>query len=359
MIVAPQLPPYGGMALQAELLVKLLRADGQSVLFFPSNFALPRWIRQIPGVRTVVRYGLTWWKLWRQMPSVNIVHVLAASWVYFFAVVAPATIIGKILNKRIILNYRGGDAARFFDAWGWAVRPLLRMADMVTAPSRFLKELIEARFGIGVSIVNNIVDTSAFRYRDRAAVQPRLIVARQLEAIYDIESVLRAFRGIRKHYPGACLTVAGTGSQGESLRCLASDWGLTNVEFLGHVAHDDLPAIYDRHDIFLNASQIDNFPGALIEASAAGLLVVSTAAGGIRYMYENEKDALLVEPGDWKSLAGAVERAVESPRLARQCMRTALDMVRLCEWLAVRDSIYRSYGWNIAQQVPEITVSNV
>jgi glycosyltransferase involved in cell wall biosynthesis len=358
MIVAPELPPYGGMALQAQLLVKLLRTDGHPVEFFPSNFRLSGPFGKIPGVRTVVRYVLTWWKLWRQVAAVDIVHVLAASWLYFFAVVAPATIVGRIRGKRVILNYRGGDAARFFEPWGWAVKPIFGMADLITAPSRFLKELIEARFGIGVEVVNNIVDTSAFSYRERTAVRPRLIVARQLEAIYDIESVLRAFGAIRQRYPEACLAVAGAGSQGESLVRMAAEWGL-NVEFLGHVAHDDLPAVFDRYDIFLNASRIDNFPGALIEASAAGLLVVSTAAGGIRFMYENEKDALLVEPGDWEALARSVERAVEAPQLARQCMRAALDMVRLCEWPAVRDSIYRSYAWDTARHVQQVTVSEV
>jgi glycosyltransferase involved in cell wall biosynthesis len=287
---------------------------------------------------------------------VDIVHVLAASWLYFFAVVAPATIVGKVRGKRVILNYRGGDAAPFFHAWGWAVRPIFRMADLITAPSRFLKELIEGRFGIGVSVINNIVDTSAFSYRERAAVQPRLIVARQLETIYDIESVLRAFRAIRKRYPEACLAVAGTGSQSESLRRLAAEWDLANVDFLGYVAHEDLPAIYNQYDIFINASRVDNFPGALVEASATGLLVVSTAAGGIRFMYENGKDALLVEPGDWESLARAVERAVTTPGLALQLTRAALSMVRLCEWPAVRDSIYRSYGLKTTQREQQVSV---
>jgi glycosyltransferase involved in cell wall biosynthesis len=359
MIVAPQLPPYGGMALQAQLLVRLLRADGHEVVFFPSNFRVAGPLGRIPGVRTMVRYLLTWWKLCQQVGSVDIVHVLAASWLYFFAVVTPATIVGKMRRKRVILNYRGGDAARFFQPWGWAVAPIFRMADLITAPSRFLKELIEGRLGIGVDVVNNIVDTSAFSYRERSAVHPRLIVARQLEAIYDIESVLRAFGAVRQRYPGASLAVAGTGSQGESLRRMAVEWGLDNVEFLGHVAHDDLPALFDRHDIFLNASRVDNFPGALIEASAAGLLVISTAAGGIRFMYQNEKDALLVEPGDWGALAKAVERAIETPELARQCMRSALTMVRLCEWPAVRDSIYRSYAWSTPTNVHQVTVSEV
>jgi glycosyltransferase involved in cell wall biosynthesis len=258
--------------------------------------------------------------------------------------------VGKTRGKRVILNYRGGDAARFFQYWGWLVGPLLRMADVVTVPSCFLKDLICARLGINVLVVNNIIDTSLFGYRERITLQPRIIVARQLEPIYDIEAVLKAFRDVQKRYYNACLAVVGTGSQSEFLRNMAVNWGLRNVEFLGHVPHEDLPAIYDKYDIFLNASRVDNFPGALLEASAAGLAVVSTAVGGIPFMYENEKDALLVPPGEWEALARATAVVIESPGLARQLIQAGMSLVQSCEWAAVRQNIYLSYGVSYTDQ---------
>ena len=192
------------------------------------------------------------------------------------------------------------------------------MADVVTDPSQFLASVIQRHFGISVVIVSNILDHSIFRFRERPAVRPRLVVARQLEEIYDIESVLKAFREIQERHPDACPAVAGTGSQEGRLRALSREWGLRGVSFLGHVAHDDLPRLYAEYDIFINASRVDNFPGALVEASAAGLALVTTAAGGIPFMYEHEKDALLAPPGNWQALADAVETLLESPALARR-----------------------------------------
>src|SRR5690242_1197912 len=122
MIVAPRVPPYGGMALQAELLATLLREDGHSVTYFASNFPLPgrlRALERIPGIRTLIRYLLTWPRLWRHMGRVEIVHVLAASWLYFFAVAASAVVVGRLRHRRVVLNYRGGDAERFFARWRW------------------------------------------------------------------------------------------------------------------------------------------------------------------------------------------------------------------------------------------------
>jgi glycosyltransferase involved in cell wall biosynthesis len=348
LVVAPAPPPYGGMALQARQLEKLLRADGIAVSLFPSNFALPGWLKfleGLPGVRTVARALVIWPKLWAGTRQTDVVHVLAASWAYFFLVVYPAVLVGRICGKKVVLNYRGGEAARFFQWFGWAASPAFRLAGVITAPSEFLAEVIHRRFGASVSIVPNILDSRAFRFRRRTSIQPKLLVTRHLEPAYDIESVLRAFRRVREVYPEASLWIAGTGSQEQYLRGLVSDWNLENVRFLGNIAHSDLPDIYDQCDIYLNASRIDNFPGALIEASAAGLVVVSTDAGGIPFIYQHEKTALLVKTGDWQELALAAQKVLQTSTLALDLVTAARALAQACDWREVRKSLYRAYGF--------------
>ncbi len=347
LLVAPSPPPYGGMALQARLLEKLLRQDGADVVFFSSTFALPKLLRpvaRVPGLRTAARASLTWIKLWRQMPQVEVVHVLAASWLYFFLVVCPAVVVGRIHGKRIVLNYRGGGAKRFFDCCGFVVKPFFKAASVVTAPSEFLAGVIRDSFRLPVVIVPNILDLSLFRYRRRTALRPALLVTRHLEKIYDVESVLRAFQIVQANHPEASLWIGGTGSQEKYLQDLAVSLALKNVRFLGSVPHDDLPAIYDQCDIFVNASRVDNFPGALLEASAAGLPVISTGAGGIPFIYQNEKNALLRQPGDWRGLAAAVEEVLMSPSLAMKLSTEGAMLAQTCDWTEVRRSLYKVYG---------------
>lgn len=347
LLVAPSSPPYGGMALQARLLEELLRRDGQSVAFFASNFGLPRaleWVNRLPGVRTVMRFTLIWFQLLRAASEAEIVHVFAASWAYFYLVVWPAVLVGRLAGARVVLNYRGGEADKFLRWNRWFAAPVFKLAHLVTAPSPFLTEIIGRRMRTPVFIVPNLLDTAIFSYRQRTSVRPKIVVARHLEVIYDIESVLKAFRRIQERHPESSLDVAGSGSQRQYLEGLVSQWGLRNVSFLGHVAHDALPKLYENCDIFLNASRVDNFPGALVEASAAGLIVVSTCAGGIPYIYENEKNALLVDVGAWEALADAVERLVESPSLGLGLSREALMVVEQCHWTQVRNSLYQAYG---------------
>jgi glycosyltransferase involved in cell wall biosynthesis len=351
LLVAPVPPPYGGMALQAGLLGRLLRKDGHTVALFPANPPLPRRLQildRIPGVRTLTRTALIWLHLWTPVRQADVVHVFAASWVYFFTVVCASVVVGRVLGRRVVLNYRGGGAGAFIDRFGWFAGPILRMASAVTAPSEFLAGLIRGRFHIPVLIVPNIVDSCAFEYRKRKTIQPKMLVTRHLEEIYDVESVIRAFRLVQNEHPEASLWIAGTGRQEQYLRELVSQLNLRQVRFLGHVDHADLPGIYNQCDIYINASRVDNFPGALIEASAAGLVVVSTGAGGIPAIFENEVTALLVEPGDWSNLGLAVQRVLTIPGLAENMTTNALRLARMCDWTEVRRTLWKSYGWQAA-----------
>jgi glycosyltransferase involved in cell wall biosynthesis len=348
LIVAPIPPPYGGMALQAVLLGRMLQRDGVSadVLGYNQNF-VPRFrkLEHVPALRTFLRAAVFCLRFWRRSGSCQVVHILASSWLYFFLIVAPAIVIGKFRGKRVILNYRGGDADRFLRRCGWLARPWFRMADVITTPSEFLARVIGTRLGMVVSIVPNIVNFSIFRYRERRPFRPRMLVTRHLEKLYDVETVLRAFRQIQTSYPEASLWIAGTGSEEAHLRTLAENWNLSNVEFLGYVDHQGLPDVYDQCDILLNASRVDNFPGSLLEASAAGLVVVSTKAGGIPFLYRDGENSLLVEIGDWQALASAVHRLLANQPLARDLASAGRQLCQQCDWANVRRSLYAAYGF--------------
>jgi glycosyltransferase involved in cell wall biosynthesis len=346
-LVGPVPPPYGGMALQAVLLQRLLRQDGMIADLLGHNEALCeslRFVERVPGLRTGIRAVRFYFRFWSRLREKDIVHILAASWVNFLLVVAPAVWMARLRGKRVILNYRAGDADHFLRWLGWFVQMFFRPANVVSAPSTFLADVIHKRLGVPVSIVPNIVNLSLFRFRERRLFQPKMLVTRHLEAIYDVECVLRAFQIVQETYPEASLWIAGTGSEGRRLQALTERWNLTGVRFLGHVAHAALAGLYDQCDILLNGSRVDNFPGSLIEASAAGLAVVSTKAGGIPAMYESGKNALLVEVGDWKALASEVVRLLQDQELARSLAAAGVELSRQCEWKNVRRALYAVYG---------------
>lgn len=348
LLVGPKVPPYGGMALQAHLMQELMNQEGVPADFLASNLEFPKslsFLERTRGIRPFLRSAVFCWQLCRKLQRAEVVHILACSWLYFFVVVCPAIVISRLRGKRVILNYRGGEADKFLGRFGIFLKPFFRMAHVVTAPSLFLVEVLGRRIGVPVQIVPNIVNFSRFRYRERKPLQPKMLVTRHLLKLYDIESVIRAFSEVQKHYPDASLWIVGTGDQEGHLRNLVSTLGLNHVDFRGYVPQQQLPAVYGQCDILLNASRADNFPGSLVEAAACGLVVISTGVGGIPYIFEHDKSALLVKPGDWAGLAAGVLRVLQDPGLASRLTREALDECRKYDWKNVRRTLYPIYGF--------------
>jgi glycosyltransferase involved in cell wall biosynthesis len=357
LIIAPQVPPYGGVGLQAQLLVERVSQEGVGVQFLASNLPFPTGFglfEDLRGLRPFLRSAFFCLQLWQMLEGIAVVHILACSWLYFFVVVCPAVIVSRLRGKRVVLNYHGGQADDFLRFWAFCLRPVFRMADVVTAPSGFLVEVITRRVGVPVRVVPNIVDLATFRYKRRASVQPRMVVSRHLEKLYDIPTVIRAFGEVQRQYPDASLSIAGSGSEEKHLRDIVSNWELRNVEFLGYVPHSRLSEVYDRCDILLNASRADNFPGSLLEAAAAGLVIVSTATGGIPYMFDNGKTALLVQVSDWQSMAAGICCLLEDAEFASSLTERARAHSEQYAWRIVWQTLRSCYG-GIDTAGPEFT----
>jgi len=62
------------------------------------------------------------------------------------------------------------------------------------------------------------------------------------------------------------------------------------------VDRDEIGKYYDRADIFINASRLDNMPVSILEAFASGTPVVSTAPEGMRYLVEHGRTGLCPIP---------------------------------------------------------------
>ena len=88
-------------------------------------------------------------------------------------------------------------------------------------------------------------------------------------------------------------------------------------------------------DIFLNTASIDNAPVSVTEAMACGLCIVSTNVGGIPYLLQHEKTALLVPPADPEAMAQAIRRIIAEPELARQLSENAQREAQRFDWRAI------------------------
>ncbi len=360
-IVAPSPPPYGGMSVQAEKLTRKLASQGIAAELIPTNPALPgplKALERIPIIRTILReiqYLISLARIIRDpgLGDPGVVHHFSASYLFFFLHSAPLLLLGRFCGAKIVLNYRGGQAADFLRSWSWAALPLLRRADQIVVPSEFLQRVFQD-FGFASTLLPNIADTELFPFVERRQFSPRLFVSRSLEPMYDVECVLRAFQKVQCRFPQAVLGVAGDGSEASRLSSLAREWGLHGVSFYGAVPHEELPSLYRQHDIYVNASRVDNFPGALVEAACAGLPIVTTRAGGIREMIRHGENGLLCDVGDADALANNVLEILENQALARQLAQNARSWAEQFSWRNVFPQLLQCYGLASEHSIPAL-----
>lgn len=351
-IVGPLPPPAGGMANQCEQLVRLLRGDGVSVDVVCTNAPYwPAWAGRLPVLRAGVRLLPYLWRLWRAAGRAQVMHVLANSGWAWHLCAAPALWLAKLRGTPVIVNYRGGEADAFFAQAPRHVLTALRQAALRVTPSAFLQRVF-AGHGLEAQIIPNIIDLGRFiasPARDFGDA-PRLLVARNLEPIYDIATAVRTFARVREHFANARLTLAGAGPELSRLRELVAGLGLTDaVEFTGRIDNAAMPALYAQADCALNTSTVDNMPISVLEAFASGVVLVSTAAGGIPDIVTDGVGGLLAPVGDDAALAACVCRVLRDPALAARLRASGLEAAAAVGWSNVRPRWLASYRFAAAQ----------
>ena len=130
--------------------------------------------------------------------------------------------------------------------------------------------------------------------------------------------------------------VAGYGSEELKLRQLSAELNLKKVEFTGRVEPEKMPELYDKADIYLNSSIVDNMPLSIIEAFACGLPVATTDAGGIPYIVKNEETGLLAQVGNHRDLADKAMQLLENDGLAQKIIAKARAECVKYSWEQVR-----------------------
>ena len=340
-LVGPLPPPEGGMANQTRQLAELLRGEGLTVEIVRTNEPYsPQWIAKTRGARAFVRLLKYSARLWSVVGRCDVVHLMANSGWAWHLFAAPALWIAWLRGKAVVVNYRGGEAERFLAGSSTLVRMSLSRARIVAVPSRFLRKIF-ARHGVPAEVVPNIVDLNVFAPRAVSAqlpAAPHVVVTRNLEGIYDNETAIRALSLVRKEFPSCWMSIAGIGPEEEKLRQVAIDCGVADaVAFVGRLGREAIAALYQSADIALNPSRVDNMPNSILEALATGVPVVSTQVGGVPYMVDHGRTALLVPPQDPQAMADSIVRLLRDRDLAHRLASAGLADVQQFGWPAVKN----------------------
>lgn len=206
------------------------------------------------------------------------------------------------------------------------------------SPSLFLMEQFKAEGYENVIHISNSIELENYPFLKREKAKPNLLWVRSFAQLYNPMMAVDVFARIKKKYPEATLCMVGPEKDG-SLSTAKQKAAALNLDiiFTGKLSKEDWKNKSKEYDIFINTTHFDNMPVSVLEAMALGLAVVSTDVGGIPFLLENEKDALLVPDNNVNEMVVAIERLIEDQDLFNKITISGRIKSEQFDWEVVKN----------------------
>jgi len=356
-------PVIGGGETQARLLAEGLVANGFSVMLLTR--------RSDPTLKKIEQFGeitiyrlppvgrgqlKKWGLLLSSLPLlIKLQRQYDLIFVSGFRIVGMAAVlVSKLFGKVCVLKadsqgemsgefFRDGLAKVGASPTGWPFRLflgarniILKRADAFTVISSDIATELRA---VGVPseaiwMIPNSVDTTLFcpvNDRRKADLRNKLglpqggkiaVYTGRLVSYKGLPLLLRVWQAIQRQHPEAYLVLVGTGGLDihnceAELKAYVEASGLQpSVHFTGSVHAQRVPEYLQAADLFVFPTENDAFPSSLVEAMTCRLPVITTPVGAIKTIVTDQKNGLLVQPGDFQQLCEAIETLLTSPKLA-------------------------------------------
>ncbi|MBI3087370.1 MAG: glycosyltransferase family 4 protein [Candidatus Omnitrophica bacterium] len=218
---------------------------------------------------------------------------------------------------------------------GWFYRALYQACDGVATCSEAVKQAVSSGLGIRVApskttVIHNGIAlqpfSAALNGASRRAARPTVVCVSNFAPFKGHEVLVEALRRLTSPNPVRCLMVGDGPTRGRIERAVQAAGLSQAVEFLGF--RDDVPAILREADAVVLPSHWEPFGLVILEAMAAGVPVVATAAGGVPEIVTDGETGLLVPPGDARAMAQAVARVLSEEPLRQRLVAQAAELVR-------------------------------
>lgn len=226
---------------------------------------------------------------------------------------------GKLLNIPVVVSVLGGEFARLESVdYGlqrgvfsrWTVRQAITQADVVIVACDYVRGLItQTGHAIDDEKIHQIilgVDTEHFKPATTPFKPRHLVHAGSLIGVKDQATLLRAVAQL----PDVTLDIAGEGLERPNLERLATDLGIDKrVNFVGAVAHADMPALFGQAALHVLPSLHEGLGMVTLEAAACGVPTVGTRVG---LLPDYPALGVAVPVGDAGALAAAIGDLLEN-----------------------------------------------
>ena len=218
-------------------------------------------------------------------------------------------------DKLLLINAHGGDVLptnltkKLIQK---LVIPIVNKADYIISPSEYLKNIIVDKYNIKEK--NIFISPSGGINRELfkpISIQKNtklftLGFVSRIEINKGFDTLLDAFEIIIKKHKNIKLIIIGGGSEEDKLkrRIHSND----KIEYVGAIAHDKLPFYFNKMDLFIFPTKLQESLGLVgLEAMACSIPVIGSNIGGLKSYIKNDYNGQLFEMGNYKKLAMKID----------------------------------------------------
>ncbi len=221
-------------------------------------------------------------------------------------------------------------------------KPILLKHEHIICVSDYVRRRFVAQGLVSenAAVIHNGVDLTRFSSNGHTRLPfssgLRCLIAGRVVGDKGIHTVIDALAELRSQpsFSKIALTILGDGpaDYGAYLRTKIFDHSLQDrVELRSPVAREQMPQVLaDYNTLILPSEYAEPLARAMQEAMAMGLLVIGTTTGGSGELLVHERTGLAFEPGNPKSLAAQLARALNEPDLAVRLAKAGRQTVIEC-----------------------------
>ena len=244
----------------------------------------------------------------------------------------------KELNIPLIVHFHGFDASTksVLEDYEDKYQKMFEYTEVIVVVSKAMKRKL---IGLGAPVSKLVLNTYGpnNQFFDlNNSYNNKLFVA--IGRFVDKKApyfTLAAFKNVLDIHPDAKLIFGGDGPLLNVCKNLAMFWGLSDsVDFMGVVSPNLVKDLFSKAIAFVQHSMVagdgdsEGTPVAVLEASAAGLPVISTRHGGIPDVILENISGVLVEEGDVVGMANAMIKLGNDFFLAQKMGQAGREHIR-------------------------------
>lgn len=239
----------------------------------------------------------------------------------------------KKLGIKLIVHFHGFDASNknILNAYKNKYKKMFEYASYIIVVSNIMKQkLINLGCPEHKLILNPYGPNDKFFELEPKYVNKQFFaVGRFVEKKAPYYTILAFSKVLKKHYD-AKLIMAGDGPLQSICKNLVRALNIqNNVIFIGSLVHEEVinymknSFAFVQHSITAENGDMEGCPVGILEASAAGLPVVSTYHAGIPDVIQHEKTGFLVEEHDVAGMAEYMLNLLDNKDLAKKLGQAA------------------------------------